>query len=247
MPKGVCKSHAHIISQIYPNWSIRSPKQEVLMAFTTLYWFSGVLFFITGTLYGGKRIITSKPFDTDLFIELFNRYEVTTTVIVPSALITLLQRDAERIESVEIVLLGGSTIPKGLRSSAKRLFPKADVLAVYGMTEVNFVTLPSVEQPEGCVGKVLANTHIKIIDDAGNNLGPCQQGEIVLKTRVIFSGYFDDPEKTAEAIDGDWVLSGDMGYIDDGGFLYVINRKKDILKFNNYQVIALIVANTHIP
>ena len=67
-------------------------------------------------------------------------------------------------------------------------------------------------------------------------MGPNEQGEIYCKTPVQFSGYIGHPEKTAEAFDGEWFKTGDIGYFDDEQYLYVVDRKKEMLKFNNYQV-----------
>jgi 4-coumarate--CoA ligase len=76
----------------------------------------------------------------------------------------------------------------------------------------------------------------QIVDDDGNALDNNVQGEVWIKRELPFFGYYGDAEKTAEAYDGEWFKTGDIGYFDDDGFIYVIDRKKELLKFNNYQV-----------
>lgn len=215
---------------------MKSSNQEVIMNFSTLHWLSGLLFLICGTLYGGKRVITTKLFSVDLFVELCSRYKITTTLMVPSAIISLIQESPHSIESIKVILVGGATIPRGLCLSAQRFFPNGKIFAVYGMTEVDFSADSFRFQRDGSVGKVTTNICMKIIDESGKSLGPNQQGELCMKTPVMFSGYFGEPERTAEAINGDWVYSGDIGYFDNDGFLFIVNRKKDMLKYNNYQV-----------
>lgn len=237
MVKGVCKSHSQVISQIYRSWALKSTRQEVLLNFSTLHWLSGIIYLLSGTLYGGKRVITTKPFDADWLVELCNRYQVTTSLIAPSLLIPLLRKQSfTPIDSVEVLMIGGSIMPKGLCQSVQRLFPNSDICPIYAMTEVDVVVDSFSFKLEDSVGKVSPNAHIKIIDDAGNNLAPNQRGEICIRTPVTFSGYFGDHETTADAIKDGWIYSGDIGYFNDDGFCFVVDRKKDLLKFNSYQV-----------
>lgn len=237
LPKGVCKSHSQIITQIFLNWALKSKKQEVLLNFSNFYWESGIIFLVVGSLYGGKRIITTKPFSAELITELCNHYEVTSTFAAPSALASLLHmKKPEPLTTVEYFLVGGSVVSKKLCESIKPRLLRGEICAVYGMTEVDLATDSFKYQRYGSVGTVAPNVRVKIIDEAGRSLGPNQQGEVCFQTPVKFLGYFADPEKTAEAFIGDWVLSGDVGYFDDDGFLFIIDRKKDMLKFNNYQV-----------
>jgi len=79
-------------------------------------------------------------------------------------------------------------------------------------------------------------TIFQIVDDNGKSLGPNHQGEIYIRIPVQFSGYIGHSDKTAEAFHGDWFKTGDIGYFDDDGYIYVVDRKKEMLKFNNYQI-----------
>lgn len=91
-------------------------------------------------------------------------------------------------------------------------------------------------QRYGSAGQVVPNIEVKIIDDNGNHVGPNERGEICYKSSVLFSGYFEDPEETNAAIKDGWVLSEDVGYFDDDGFLFVIDRKKDMITYNGVHV-----------
>jgi long-subunit acyl-CoA synthetase (AMP-forming) len=242
MPKGICKSHSQIITQIYPGWNLKSCQQEVLLVFSTLYWLSGVIFLICGTLYGGKRVVTTKNFDPDLMIDLINRFKVTTTLLPPSGISSLLHsNNMKPLESLEVLLAGGSVVSKSLCASMKLFLPNGEIYTVYGMTESDFSTGSFNFQRYGSVGKPSPNVQLKIIDEAGENLGPNEQGEVCFKTAVTFLGYFEDPENTKDTVINGWVHSGDIGYFDDDEFLFIVDRKKELLKYNNFQVSSLTV------
>jgi 4-coumarate--CoA ligase len=237
-PKGVCKSHSQIIVQLAKMWDVKSVEQEVMFNYSTLHWLSGFFFLMIGTLYGAKRVITTEFFIADSFLNIVDRFKVSTFLAPPSSITILLQsKNLKPMESIEILMAGGSVVSKSLSDSIKPFIPNGNIYVLYGSTEVDFLTTSFKSQRYGSTGKASFNAEIKIIDDDGRKLGPNQTGEICSKTPITFSGYFDDPEKTKECFDADgWIYSGDIGYFDDDGFLFIVDRKKDMLKFNNFQV-----------
>lgn len=237
LPKGVCKSHAQWIHQIFPMWKINSTGQQVIFNFSTLYCSTGMIFLVTGTLYGLKRVITKRTFDADWMVEILERFKVTTCLTPPYALALLLnKKDFKPFNHLEIFMPSGSIVSKNLCEAIQPYLPNGSICPVYGASEGDFLAVSFDAQRYGSVGKPSPNTRMKIIDDDGNNLGPNQQGEICFQTKVCFLGYFDEPEKTKDAIQDGWVYSGDIGYFDEDGFLFIVDRKKDMLKFNNFQV-----------
>lgn len=236
-PKGICKSHKQLISHAFPQWSLKSGKQEVLFLFQNLSWVTSVFFLLAGTLYGGKRVITSKLMDADVMIDICNRYQVTTGLAPPVLITALLQdKKLKPFESMEVFISGGVAVSKDICKAIRKFLPNGDIYAVYGMTEADFVTDSFNSQRDGSAGKPSLNNQIKIIDDDEKSLGPNEQGEICIKSRVIFSGYFDDPEANKATIKNSWVYSGDTGYFDDDGFLFVVDRKKKMLQFDGCKV-----------
>jgi 4-coumarate--CoA ligase len=218
-------------------WSIKSKEQEVLFNFSTLYWATGFIFLITGTLYGCKRVITTRTFAPELMIDIIDRFKVTTTLSPPSAIASLVHSSQMRpLKSLEHFMASGSIVSKSLCESMQPFIPNGAISTVYGTSEGDFLAVCFGFTRFGSVGKPSTNVQIRLIDEEGNNLGPNQEGEICFKTPVTFSGYLDDPEKTKESVKDDWVFSGDLGYFDDEGFLFIVDRKKDMLKFNNFQV-----------
>lgn len=218
-------------------WNLKSKDQEVLFSFSTLYWATGLIYLLTGTLYGAKRVITTKTFDPDLLIEIIDHFKVTTFFSPPSAVALLIHSKFLRpLKSLEIFMVGGSVVSKNLCESIRPFIPNGNIFPVYGTSEGDFLADSFNFNRFGSVGKPTMNVQIKIINEDEKNLGPNEEGEICYKTPVTFSGYFGDPEKSKESVKNDWVYSGDIGYFDDEGFLFIIDRKKDMLKFNNFQV-----------
>lgn len=239
-PKGVCKSHSQVINQMFPMWDHPLASQEVYFNFSTVYWATGFIFLLTGTLYGAKRIITSKPFDVKLMIEIVDRYQVTTCLLPTPAVASLVKsKELKPLKSILLYIVTGSIVSKSLCEAIQPFLPNGEICPVYGSSEGDFIADSFHSRRYGSVGQLSPNIKMKIIDEADNDLGPNFQGEVCFQTPVKFSGYFADPEKTAEAFDGDWILSGDIGFFDDDGFLYIVDRKKDMLKVNNYQVCSL--------
>lgn len=207
------------------------------MNFSMLNWESALIFLIAGVLYGGKRVITIQPMNVDLFIEFVDRFQTTSCFLSTPALALLVHNKNLKIfESLEMLMVGGSIVSKHICEAIKPYIPNGNIFTVYGMTEVDITTNSYHHQRYGSVGKPSSNVQIKIVDKANEKLGPNQQGEICFKTAVCFNGYYNDSEDTAATIKDGWVHSGDIGYFDDDGFLFVVDRMKDLLKYNNFQV-----------
>jgi acyl-CoA synthetase (AMP-forming)/AMP-acid ligase II len=110
------------------------------------------------------------------------------------------------------------------------------------MTEASPVThlSPTIDAPSrpGSIGQVVPNTEVKIVDlTTGQALGPRQQGELLIRGPQIMRGYLNRPEETAECIDGDgWYHTGDIGYVDDEEWFYIVDRTKELIKYKGLQV-----------
>ena len=134
---------------------------------------------------------------------------------------------------------GGSIVAAELVKRMNTLMPNAEVLTAYGLSETGgMVTINIKGQNKfDSVGKLLSNTFIKIVDNDGNSCDIGEDGEILAKVLYPFLGYFNNPEANKNIIgENDWLHTGDIGYFDTEGFLYVIDRKKDIMKYMNYHI-----------
>ncbi|KAG5669217.1 hypothetical protein PVAND_017109 [Polypedilum vanderplanki] len=233
-PKGIPKTHKEIIIQ-FISASPYNLNKNILFQTSFIFWFSGIYFVIYGALYKCLRIITAQKLTPDVIIKIIHEYKVTHVFTGPYIYINLLQnKSLKPFESIKHWRLGGQNVPKELCEKFQNFVPNGIISNVYGSTECNFHTCDVYGEKFGSTGKVLENTEIKIIDENGNSLDSNQQGEICIKKCVPFLGYLDEPEQTKEAYDGEWFKTGDIGYFDDEGFFYIIDRKKEILIYQGF-------------
>ena len=239
LAKGVSKSHKQGIHQLHPIWNYASkePKKETLFGFSTIYWGTGTYFLIIGTLYGCKRIITTKNFDISLAIDICNRYQVTVYTTAPYAVLLMLKSpELKPFKTVQVFIAVGAVMPEKLVVAFEPFLPKGKVCPIYATTEGDYIGDSMSTQRYGSCGQPSPNVEMKISDANGKCLGPNEIGEICIRTPVHFSGYFGEPEKTAETFINGWVHTGDVGYLDDDCYLFIVDRKKEMLSYNNYQV-----------
>jgi fatty-acyl-CoA synthase len=131
------------------------------------------------------------------------------------------------------VIGGGDRTPESRILAFARTFPGARYIDAYGLTEScggdTFMPAGMELAKIGSCGRALAQVEVAIFDDAGISLPPAQQGEICLRGAKVTAGYHRDAEKTAASFFGDWFRTGDVGYLDGDGFLYLTDRKKDMI------------------
>jgi fatty-acyl-CoA synthase len=128
---------------------------------------------------------------------------------------------------------GGEKTPEARIRAFSQYFKNARYLDAYGLTETcggdTFMEAGSEIAKIGSTGRAVAHVEIEIRDDTGRSLAAGEHGEICLRGPKITKGYWKDPQKTAAAFFGDWFRTGDVGYLDADGFLYLTDRKKDII------------------
>jgi fatty-acyl-CoA synthase len=150
-----------------------------------------------------------------------------------TALLACPTRDRYDVSSLRWAIGGGEKTPEARIRAFSQYFTNARYIDAYGLTETcggDTFMEPGFEIAKiGSTGRAVAHVEIQIRDDAGAVLAPGEIGEICLRGPKITSGYWKDPEKTAAAFFGDWFRSGDIGYLDSDGFLFLTDRKKDII------------------
>lgn len=211
---------------------------DTFLCFSTLYWLTGVMTLIHGTISGVTRIISNRPYTPHDFFDIVERFKVTIVLSPPSQIAMTLAEDRihkSDLSSIQLYMSGGSPVPYNLVEKFKKFAPNAVFVVGYGMSEVCVWVAHKELESTNSVGQLDVNVEVKILDDDGNSLDVHQVGEICIRTPYLWSGYYNDPEATAKTCDDDgWIHSGDVGYFDSEGFLYIVDRKKDILKYNNF-------------
>jgi long-chain acyl-CoA synthetase len=197
---------------------------------------------IIGTLatvwVGGTHVIMPR-FDPDLALDLIEREAVTHTLLVPTMLAAAAHAQLTRprdVSTLRYLSHGASPISAETLRKARRAFPGAELLHVYGTTEATPITtlLPHEElildtpRVRSC-GQPATGVEVRITDSAQAEVKPGTVGDILVRSASVMAGYWQKPEATAEVMRGDWYLTGDLGYRDDEGYLYLVDRAKDMI------------------
>jgi fatty-acyl-CoA synthase len=153
--------------------------------------------------------------------------------VMTTAILTCPTRDRYDVSSLKWAIGGGEKTSEVRIRSFSDYFKNARYIDAYGLTETcggdTFMEPGREIEKIGSTGRATAHVEIEIRDDQGNRLAPGENGEICLRGPKVTQGYWKDPEKTASAFFGNWFRSGDVGYLDEDGFLYLTDRKKDMI------------------
>jgi acyl-coenzyme A synthetase/AMP-(fatty) acid ligase len=211
-------------------------------SFSPIYWGSGLLSLVLSAFNSGEtRITTMYPFNVELCAEIIEKYQPTSVQLNPSAMLPFLNSDFAKsadFSSVKMFMCSGSIVNEELRKKYKSLFPEKPLIVFYGLTEVPIAAMFPGDDYEGLkVGKIVSNIYLKVVDDNGKNLDIGETGEIRAKYEFGFTGYYNNLKATAEALDEEeYFKTGDIGYLDIEGNIFVLDRNKDIFKCKGYHV-----------
>lgn len=190
----------------------------------------------TGTLYAGGSLTILRKFEPILALETIQKERITNTWFAPAMVNLLFQEptlDRYDVSSLRFIIDGGEKMPLPLINKIKEKFPNAWYADAYGLTETvsgdTFLARDKMVEKIGSVGKPVVQLRVRIVDDQGEDIPPGQLGEIVLRGPKVFKGYWKNPEATAEALKNGWFHTGDIGRLDPEGYLYIEDRKKDII------------------
>lgn len=197
---------------------------------------------LLGILNGATRIITTQRFTPELQLHLIEKHRITYTLNATHqiALITKCERfRTADLSSWRILAVGGSKVPFHLKTQLIPRILNGSVAVAFGMSEIaGCLTFdyPTVREKD-TVGRLIAGSCIKIVDDDGERCGVNVDGEICVKMTYKFLGYYGNQKGTDELFDEEgFIKMGDIGHFDADGNLYVVDRKKELLKYCNFQI-----------
>jgi fatty-acyl-CoA synthase len=184
-------------------------------------------------VYGGCKSVLLRSLDPTRFLELIEEEKVTGFGSVPQLLDFLkLVPDFEKYDwsSVRIILVYAAPVPVTLIKEYAEAGIK--VRQLYGLTECNTATVLDSEHAlskVGSCGRPFFHTEVRVVDLDGNDVKPGESGEVLLRSPNVMKGYWKRPQDTAEAIKDGWLHTGDIARMDEEGFLYIMDRKKDMI------------------
>jgi acyl-CoA synthetase (AMP-forming)/AMP-acid ligase II len=143
--------------------------------------------------------------------------------------------------SLQYVSSGGAPLAAEVAEQFVRRVPSAKIRQGYGLTETAALisTNPVGREKAGSVGLPVPGTEVRICDDAGSELPPNEVGEICARSPGVMEGYWHSPEATSEALRDGWLHTGDLGYLDEDGYLFIVDRKKDMIITGGFNVYAI--------
>ena len=237
--KGVMLTHRNLISNTFHFMTMAPPAaNSVFLVMAPMFHAAGSNGILGGIWTGGCQI-PLKVFDPAIALDLIEKHKVTHTLGVPTmlaAIAELQHKEPRDTSSLTMVAHGGSPIATEVVRRAAEAFPTAEFVHVYGMTEAsplvtglrNEQDLLDVDRSRSC-GQSLIGVQVKIIDIDGKELPSGEVGELAARGPNIMKGYWNKPEQTAEVLVDGWYRSGDMGYMDDEGFVFLVDRAKDMI------------------
>jgi len=237
-PKGVILSHGNVLWNVINSILIRGDRNEdALLLVGPLYHVAGLNSHFTPKIAVGATVVIMKSFKAREMMELIENRRITMVSGAPSLYHILLQLpelESYDTRSVTSCSVGASICPQETKYRLTKLFRNASgVFDVYGATEatcnISILQAEDWERKPGSVGTGLLFTRLRIVDSTGADVPTGQIGEIICRGPNIMERYYKDEEATREALRGGWLHTGDLGKMDEEGYLYIVGRLKDTI------------------
>lgn len=233
LPKGIVHTHRVRVhyGMMFGAAYRMTPESVVLHAGSII--FNGSWLTLMPAFYLGATYILAHHFDVDALIQTIARERVTHIKMVPSQIVQLLQApdfNEDTLGSLEMLGSVGAPLHLPHKHLLQAKLPNR-LYELYGLTE-GFMTIldkTDLTRKLGSVGVPPPTYDMRIVDDRGVDVPPNTVGEIIGRGPLLMAGYYKRPDLTAQAVRDGWLYSGDMGYVDDEGFLYLVDRKKDLI------------------
>ena len=249
LPKAVMLSHASFTSFMLTSMEPPDPDtEESTILALPLYHVAGLQAALAG-VFGGRTIILQHQFEPHEWMALVQKHRVERALIVPTMLKQLLDHpefDRHDLSSLRVVTYGGASMPPSLIERALPLLPGVQFINAFGQTETGstIAMVPPEDHvlsgpPElvekrrkhlSSIGRPLPDVEVRIVQEDGQDLPLGETGEIVARGPRLMRGYWGQPDATADTVHDGWLYTGDLGYQDEDGYIYLSGRAKDFIK-----------------
>jgi acyl-CoA synthetase (AMP-forming)/AMP-acid ligase II len=245
LPKGVMLTHRNLVANLCQlDGVLDFTEEDISVGILPFFHIYGMVVVMAYSLYIGGTVVSLPMFELELFLKTLQDYQITRAPIVPPIVLALAKHpmvDNFDLSKLKTIISGAAPLSAELQSAVTK---RLGVLAVqgYGLTETSPVTHVTENDPAkvkaGSVGRSVRSTEVRIVDiDNQQDLEAHQQGEVWIRGPQVMKGYLNKPDATAYTIDPEgWIHTGDIGYVDEEGYLYVVDRLKELIKYKGFQV-----------
>uniref|UniRef100_A0A803L686 4-coumarate--CoA ligase n=1 Tax=Chenopodium quinoa TaxID=63459 RepID=A0A803L686_CHEQI len=266
--KGVMLTHRNLIAtlELFVRFEasqykeIMDHKRNVYLAVMPMFHVYGLALFGVGLISLGTSIVVMTKFDINEVVKVIDKFKVTHFPLVPPILGALTAKarslggvfGVSQLCSLKQVSCGAAPLTTKILADFLHTFPTVDFIQGYGMTETTAVgtrgfNAPGKTHKYTSIGLLAPNMEAKVVNcSTGSCMPPGKAGELLLRGPGIMKGYFNNAEATRQTIDENgWLLTGDIVYFDNDGYIYVIDRLKDIIKYKGFQEFGFL-SNSHL-
>jgi O-succinylbenzoate-CoA ligase len=236
-PKGVMLTHANLAwKNLAHIVEFGFTSADLGLACGPLYHVGALDLTTTSLIAAGATTIVHRSFEASAVVDEIERSRVTAVWLAPAmvnAIMALPDIEQRDLSSIRVVINGGEKMPIPLIERIQRVFPSAWFADAYGMTETvsgdTFLDRESIVTKLGSVGRPCLYLELDIWDEEASPVPAGEQGEIVMRGPKVFKGYWRDEDATSAAFTGGWFHTGDIGVRDEEGYLYIVDRLKDMI------------------
>ena len=247
-PKGVMLTHDNLATYVLNNVSPADPDIEEKNILTVpLYHIAGMQA-VLAAVYGGRTLVVQRQFEPSDWMTLVESESVTRAMMVPTMLKQLMEHEEfpeRNLSSLQVITYGAAPMPVEVITKAIEVFPGTRFINAFGQTEsASTITMLTPEDHViegspgeraiklkrlGSIGRALGDTEVKIFDEDGSEQPVDEVGEIVARGPRVMKGYWKAEEATNSTIRNGWLYTGDIGYMDEAGYIFLSGRAKDII------------------
>ena len=243
LPKGVMLTHHNITSNVKQGFATRFLSPDMVGLWTLpLFHIYGMTVLMSATIARGGTGIVMPRFDVEQMLSLIEKHRITDIYLAPPAILAMVNvPNPSRFDTSSLQVIGSGAAPLALELGERaRSMYKCIVSQGYGMTETSPTvnTNPFERIKLDSSGPPLPDTIEKIVSlDTGEELPLGEVGELMVKGPQVMKGYWKNPKETAECLSDDgWLRTGDIARFDEDGYIYLVDRKKEMIKYKGYQV-----------
>jgi len=246
LPKGVELTHRNLVANICQVSGVEPPDfgpDDISVGVLPFYHIYGMTVVMNWHIREGATVVTVPKFDLEPFLETLEGHAVSVAYLVPPIALALAHKPVVEeydLSALSVITVGAAPLAEDVADAcADRL--DCLVKQGYGLTEASPVTHLAPRDPDrirrGSVGPPVPNTACRVVDvETGEELGPGEEGEVLVRGPQVMRGYYGREDATEDAFVDGWLRTGDVGVVDEDGYLSVIDRVKELIKYKGYQV-----------